>query len=371
MASSIILRRWLYGGGFHEYLVRFAALLPLLRVATAVLPASSPLKKWVMSILGTFALLAVHLMREVRNMRVVGRGAFERTKAQVDGLSPEEINEVVVERDRLAVDVRHGQHSGIVWRDDEKKARTDLSIVFIHGWSASRFECSPLCEELARELGANLYFARLPGHGRAEINCKDEEVTLFGLVTEAAQALAVGQSLGKRVLLVGCSTGAALSAWLCTQLLAEICGCVLISTNVWTKPVPLIRNVRMFPVLRDLVLMLVRGYTWRGKPLSVEHENAWSLTYQSALLAAVFDVSAMLSIEDPERCAVPTLAFHCPADPLASFEEANRYVRKLPRGKMEVVDTPEHPHCVVGNILSPSTVSCMLSSIVEWAQDLA
>ena len=47
------------------------------------------------------------------------------------------------------------------------RRQTELALVYLHGFSASRQETAPLSEDLARQLGANLFVTRLSGHGRS------------------------------------------------------------------------------------------------------------------------------------------------------------------------------------------------------------
>ena len=44
--------------------------------------------------------------------------------------------------------------------------QTQWAVVYIHGFSASRMETAPLADTIATALGANLFYARLAGHGR-------------------------------------------------------------------------------------------------------------------------------------------------------------------------------------------------------------
>ena len=59
---------------------------------------------------------------------------------------------------------RPGTEKKIFWAND-KKNKTPVSIVYLHGWSASRQELSPTVERVASEMKANLFMTRLTGHG--------------------------------------------------------------------------------------------------------------------------------------------------------------------------------------------------------------
>ncbi len=54
----------------------------------------------------------------------------------------------------------------IVWAYPASRAKTPLAVVYIHGFSASKGETRPLADLVAKELGANLFYTRLAGHGR-------------------------------------------------------------------------------------------------------------------------------------------------------------------------------------------------------------
>ena len=46
-----------------------------------------------------------------------------------------------------------------------QEGRTELAILYIHGFGSGRGEGEAVIDPLAKELGANLYYLRLPGHG--------------------------------------------------------------------------------------------------------------------------------------------------------------------------------------------------------------
>lgn len=60
-----------------------------------------------------------------------------------------------------------GTEKAIVWADSRRREPTDLTVVYLRGFSATRRETWPLAERLASGLGANLFYTRLRGHGLA------------------------------------------------------------------------------------------------------------------------------------------------------------------------------------------------------------
>jgi esterase/lipase len=66
----------------------------------------------------------------------------------------------------------------------------------------------PLPDMLADALGANLYFARLTGHGQDGIAMG--RARLPDWEADVAEALQIGAALGDEVIVMGCSTGCTL-----------------------------------------------------------------------------------------------------------------------------------------------------------------
>ncbi|TIR08816.1 MAG: alpha/beta hydrolase, partial [Mesorhizobium sp.] len=68
-------------------------------------------------------------------------------------------------REAAVPDIRDGLEKEIIWANPMIHARTPLSIVYVHGFSASKGEVRPLPDEVADQLDANLFYTRLTGHG--------------------------------------------------------------------------------------------------------------------------------------------------------------------------------------------------------------
>ena len=62
--------------------------------------------------------------------------------------------------------IRDGLEKEIVWANPMVHAKTPLSIVYIHGFSASKGEVRPRRTKVADQLDANLFYTRPPVTGR-------------------------------------------------------------------------------------------------------------------------------------------------------------------------------------------------------------
>jgi len=118
----------------------------------------------------------------------------------------------------------------IVWANDSTKAKTPYSLVYLHGFSASQGEGDPVHKNIARRFGCNLYLSRLAEHG---IDTVEQLVNLKpdNYWETAKEALAIGQRIGNKVILVGTSTGGTLALKLAAEY-PDIYALVLLSPNI-------------------------------------------------------------------------------------------------------------------------------------------
>jgi esterase/lipase len=126
--------------------------------------------------------------------------------------------------------VKPGNDAEIVWADSAKQEQTDYAIVYLHGFSASKEEGNPAYTYLAKSLKANMYLARLADHGLDTI-APMEYFTADRLWESGKQAFAIGKKLGKKVILVGTSTGGSLALQLAAAY-PEVNSLVLMSPNI-------------------------------------------------------------------------------------------------------------------------------------------
>lgn len=115
------------------------------------------------------------------------------------------LDDYIADKESEVADLKPGNAAKIVWADS-LKTKTEYSVVYLHGFSASHEEGAPLHTEFAARYGANLYLPRIYDHGRTS------DDTFKGLLPEdlvnsAKEAIAIGRLLGEKVILMTCSTG--------------------------------------------------------------------------------------------------------------------------------------------------------------------
>ena len=126
--------------------------------------------------------------------------------------------------------IKLNNEARIVWANDSLKQKTEYSIVYLHGFSASQEEGNPVHRNIAKQFGCNLYLSRLAEHG---IDTTDALInfTPDKLWESAKEAYAIGKQLGNKVILMGTSTGGTEALQLAAAY-PDVAGIILLSPNI-------------------------------------------------------------------------------------------------------------------------------------------
>ena len=183
--------------------------------------------------------------------------------------------------------VKPGLAKAIIWNDPAARRKTPLSLVYLHGFSASRKDIAPVVESLAGTLGANAFLTRLAAHGLAT-PAEFATVTPQDWLNDAREALALGRRIGDRVVLIGTSTGALLATMAALEDNSpDIAALVLLSPNF------AIRDWRAKfisgPLGRALARLLI-GKEYSFHPDSSGHAEFWTTHYPSQAIVALMDL---------------------------------------------------------------------------------
>lgn len=125
--------------------------------------------------------------------------------------------------------LKPGNRAEIIW-NDSSHTKTPYAIVYLHGFSASREEGSPVHTDIAKKFGCNLYLSRLSQHGIDTAEAL-ANFTAENIWESAKEALAVGRQLGNKVILMGTSTGGSLALQLAATY-PDVAALVLLSPNI-------------------------------------------------------------------------------------------------------------------------------------------
>ena len=139
--------------------------------------------------------------------------------------------ESFVEDKSEGVTVKPDNESRIIWFNDSVKERTDYSLLYLHGFSASWYEGYPANVEFANHFGMNAYFPRLASHG---LETEDPliDMTPDRLWESAKESMMLARRLGKKVIIMSTSTGGTLALKLAADFPEYVDGLILYSPNI-------------------------------------------------------------------------------------------------------------------------------------------
>ena len=248
----------------------------------------------------------------------------------------------------------------------EPGERSAISIVYLHGFSASRREVSPLCERVADALGANVYFARLDGHGSTGAALAAASSQRW--VDEAREALAIGRALGDRVVLVGCSTGATLATLVAPDA-ADLAAVVLIAPNFGVRD-PRSALLR-WPLARRWVPLLVGERD--VPPENAGHAAFWTTSYPVAALFPMSETVAAVAGAPLERIRAPVLTCWCEDDAVIDPACIEPTLARMTGAELEREVVAAMPasdnHVIAGDVFAPAQTDAMIERVLRFLRD--
>lgn len=281
---------------------------------------------------------------------------------------PADLQAHVAARDASAGVVAPGAESALFWDG----TRRDIALVYLHGFSATPAEIRPVPELLAEALGANLYMPRLSGHGLDGQALAD--ATVQDWVDDMAEALAIGQRLGEKVVLIGTSTGGTLAALaaLDPAFAAQIDALVLISPNFGLQDA----RARLLDLpLRHRLAPLIAGDELGFVPHNAAHGQFWTTRYPVSAVFALRDLQRFAAAQNYAAARVPALFLYAPDDSVVRPEAIRRVIGQWGGpAQAEVLnlgagDDPSR-HVLAGDILSPGMTAPVVALVTEWLSGL-
>lgn len=262
-----------------------------------------------------------------------------------------------------------GTEKRIVWRDPGSGSRTAFSVVYLHGFSATRQEIAPVAELLAEALDANLFETRLRGHG--QVRSALTGVRAEDWLADAAEALAIGALLGDRVVVVGTSTGATLAlAMAGHETFEPVAALLLVSPNF--APADGRAEFLTWPGGPWLAEFLV-GETRTWTPWNELQGRYWSTSYPTAATVEMMRLVKHVRSRLPLHMDVPVLTFYSPSDAVVNVEKIRSSIELLdvPRAVTIEVSESGDPsnHVLAGDILSRGNNALIVDHSVRFLRE--
>ena len=270
-------------------------------------------------------------------------------------------------REDSVVDVKPAARKRIIWRDSIRKTKTPLAIIYLHGFSATRAELSPVVEHLSDSLGANVFFTRLAAHG---MNNGEAFATVSPQqwIDDAREALEIGRRLGNRVVVIGTSTGALLAMELAMESHDSLAPAALVLASPNHEPADWRGRFVAGPFGPRLARLI--GGTYHGfKPANPAQAELWTTRYRSEGVAALMDLVLYGQTIDVSRIHIPVLTLYTHKDDVVRVDLIRSRHAQFGSHLKQIVDVPEATnHVLAGDAMGPRATDPVVNLITRFVR---
>ncbi|WP_321492069.1 alpha/beta fold hydrolase [uncultured Desulfobacter sp.] len=266
-------------------------------------------------------------------------------------------------------DIVPGTQKSIIWAGASGE-QTDISVVYIHGFSATRKETAPLSDLVAQALGANLFYTRLTGHGRTGQAMAHAHVNDW--LNDVVEAYEIGRRIGRKVIMIGCSTGGTSLAWLAHRA-ATVGGmdalytCIFLSPNF--RPKNMFSSLLVWP-WGQLIAAVFIGKERITVPENKGHGQYWTSRYPVAALLPMMGMVKLVRGLDLSKLRVPCLVIYSPDDQILHIPSLKHAYNQMGCFKKRLVpftgSADPGQHILAGDIFSPETSEKLADIIVSF-----
>jgi esterase/lipase len=293
---------------------------------------------------------------------------------------PQDLDRYLREKEAGIPGITPGAEKTIVWAG-KPGVKTPFSIIYLHGFTATRQEVAPVYDDVARAIGANIFYTRLAGHGMNGESLA--AATLADWINDTWEAYMIGERIGDRVIVAATSTGAPLALWLAAQASGKaaanaprvaanapkVAALVLGSANV--KPADPGAELLLWPwPIPSIILAAVAGPVRTVPSKNDQDARYWTKKYPSKSLVtmmATVKLGRQVRLED---IAVPSLWIYASKDDVVSLPELKKYYARMGSAKKRLVEIPDAPgHVLAGAIMSPATTAEMSSIVTAFLRE--
>jgi esterase/lipase len=257
--------------------------------------------------------------------------------------------------------IKPNNQAKIIWADSSK-SQTEYAIVYLHGFSASQMEGDPVHQNIAKQFNCNLYLARLAEHG---IDTTEDlmQLTAEKYWESAKLAYAIGKQIGKKVILMGTSTGGTLALQLAANY-PEIAGLILYSPNIeiFDPSAPLLNNPWGLQIGRTVLKSNYVDIKYKDSA----YPKYWNRRYRIEAVVALQNLlEATMTEATFKKIQQPTLALYYYKDEahqdnvvkVSSIQKMMQQIATPSNLKLEVAVPNTGNHVLASPIVSNDIVS--------------
>jgi esterase/lipase len=276
---------------------------------------------------------------------------------------PDDLDLYLKTSESMYTDITPNTEKIIIWAGN-KGEKTPVSLVYLHGYTATRQEVSPVMERVAKALGANIFFTRFTGHGRGADAMA--ECSLDAWINDVHEAWEIGKRIGGKVIVVGTSTGASLSLWLASQKPEELECLILISANI--KPADQSTALLALP-WGNLIVKLAIGDYFAYKPANALNKLYWTTRYKSEALLTMMSVVELGKTLDLAAIKVPSLWIYTEKDKVVSIPDLLAAYERIGSAQKKIVNVKDaKSHVLAGDVISPEKTDFAVDTIITYLE---
>ena len=268
-------------------------------------------------------------------------------------------------------DLKPGTEKRVLWAG-EPNTKTDIALIYVHGFSATSEEIRPVPARVAEALGANIVYTRLAGHGRA--GDAMAEATVAAWMSDLSEALAAARKAGDRVVVLSTSTGGTLVTAAAQNpiLMERVAGLAFFAPNYdLNSPfAPLIR----WPAARYWMPYLV-GERRAFEPRNALHAQYWTTEYPTVSVLPMGALIREVYKVDPADIQIPALFRFSMEDEVVRGDltlakaEAWGGPTVVSHPTLTAQDDPQK-HVIAGDIMSPGQTEETVALLIDWIKGL-
>jgi esterase/lipase len=285
-----------------------------------------------------------------------------------EGLTGIDLEYWLIGREAQVSNIIDGAEARISWHDPKAPAKTPLCFLYVHGFSASRQETAPVTQLLAERYHANIYDARLEGHGVGHDGMFSEAESWLQSMIDAWE---VASRLGERVVIVATSTGAPLSIWLASQpgVADRLQAILLMSPNFKVRsPFGFLLTWPWAPHWVQLVI----GKTHEWEPESEAHGLYWTSRYSTLALIQMQKTVDWLKTQNLVNYKTPLALMYMRNDstinPEAAVKALNLWGSHLKKSIPVTLDGETAEHVFVGHLGGPHRTEWTVDQFAQFLE---
>ena len=281
------------------------------------------------------------------------------------------IDEYLIKSEQKFSDIGQGVSKKIIWAN-KKNTKTPISIVYIHGFTASSEEVRPLPDLIAKDINANLYYTRLSGHGRTSNAMVNSSIQNW--MNDLHEAIEIGSRIGEKVIILSSSTGGTISVTsaLNKKLSSKILGYIFISPNFGINNK--FANLISWP-FSEYWLQLILGKTMKHSPRNENNKKYWTMSYPTNALIPMARLVNEVNNKDFSNIKKPALFYFSMEDKVVNPLKIKKFISGWGgKSTTEIIklskNDDKYSHVLAGYIISPNQTQHARKTMVNWIENL-